>query len=150
MTEKPERKRPSSNTRYNAPKATTAASAYIHNGRSFRRATLLIGLFLQRSLPTARPPRGRGRRAVVGERERAELVERAHVYGTFEIDDLFDRPPVIHPATTIEFGLGAEIEAHALDRGRHMKQKPALFLADAQWHFLAADVTVRQAITQPA
>src|SRR5512139_2883333 len=116
MTEKPARKRPSSNARYSAPNAATAASAYIHNGRSFSRTPLLTGFVLQRALPTTRPPRRRRRRAVVGERERPELVQRAHVHGTLEIDDLLDRPPVIHPATAIEFGLGAEIEAHALDR----------------------------------
>src|SRR6185295_17581923 len=149
MTENPERKRPSSNARYSEPNATTTASAYIHNGRPLRRATLLMRFVLQCSLPTSWPP-GRGwRRAIVGESEWAELAQRSYVDGTLEIDHLFDRPPVVDPATTIEFGLWAKIEAHAFDRGRHVQQEPTLLLADAQRRLGAADVTVRQAIAQP-
>jgi hypothetical protein len=43
---------------------------------------------------------------VIRKRQRAELMQRLHVDGPLEIDDLFDGAPIVDPATTIELGFG--------------------------------------------
>src|SRR5690606_12786629 len=72
------------------------------------------------------------------------------VHESLEVDDLLDRPPVVDPPAAVEFGLVRQIEAQTARVAIELQQKPSLLLADADRSLLAPDVSLRQAVAQPA
>src|SRR6056297_4095757 len=101
--------------------------------------------------PAVRPP-ARLRRRPLGEQVGGQLEQSPGVDPALEVDDLVDRPPVIHPAPAVELGRMAQVEAQPLLGGDETQQEPALLLADADRVVAlapAADVALGQAIGDP-
>jgi iron complex transport system permease protein len=80
---------------------------------------------------------------------RPELVQGACVNAPLEVDDFVDGTPKRHPPNSVEFRLIPAIETQFRLFCDKTKNKPPLFLADAQWLGMLANVLVRKPVTQP-
>ena len=86
----------------------------------------------------------------IGKQQRSEFFKRTFVYIALKINDFAQRLPVFDPAPVVEFRLGVTVQTKIAFAAAHPQQKPALFLANAEWVGMATDKSSRQAVAQPA
>src|ERR1700688_1777525 len=73
----------------------------------------------------------------------------ARIDRALEVDHFPNGLPVVHPAPTVKFGFRGDIEAKIRIRPAQAQQEPALLLTQAERPHIVAQITLRQAVTQP-
>src|SRR5580704_401060 len=108
---------------------------------------LLRHLLRRHGIGPPAPPRRITRRAAWN--HAPQLVQRARIDRAFEVDDLADRLPVVHPAPAIEFGLGCGVESERHRLALQLQQEPVLLLTHTYRLYVSPHVARWQSIAQP-
>src|SRR3546814_15006209 len=91
-----------------------------------------------------------GRLAPHDRQQRCQFPQSRVIDVALEIDHLVEWQPVVDPAPAIELRLVAGVEADRGLAGCQPQREPLLLLANADTATRSAQITLRQAISQPA